>query len=191
MSCSTQQSQRLSHSFKQAGRPFKKAALVAGLLLTLAGAEAGAAELKSAAQAASAPMTQLVLPDVKGGQASLADFKGQVVLVDFWASWCGPCRQSFPWMNRLQSQYGAQGLKVVAINLDQEAELAREFLQEVPAQFTVLLDTDAQLPGEYGVMGMPSSYLIDRKGRIRAQHIGFHSDRVADYETSIKTLLAE
>lgn len=171
--------------------PLKKQLVVVGIALAVLNAQAGASELESAQQAQVAPMTQVSLPNVKGGAASLADFKGKVVLVDFWASWCGPCRQSFPWMNKLQSQYKSDGLEVIAINLDQEADLATEFLQEVPAQFTVLLDTDAQLPGEYGVMGMPSSYLIDRNGKIRAQHIGFHSDRVNGYEDTIKALLAE
>ncbi len=170
---------------------FKKQLVAAGLALTVFSAHAAASELDSVQHAQLAPMTQVSLPNVKGGAASLADFKGKVVLVDFWASWCSPCRQSFPWMNKLQQQYQAEGLEVVAINLDQEVELATDFLQEVPAQFTVLLDTDAQLPGEYGVMGMPSSYLIDRNGKIRAQHIGFHSDRVKGYEDTIKALLAE
>ena len=170
---------------------FKKQLLAAGLSLTVLSTQVLASELQPVQQAQLAPMTQVSLPDVKGGAASLSDFEGKVVLVDFWASWCGPCRQSFPWMNKLQQQYQAEGLEVVAINLDQDVELASEFLQDVPAQFTVLLDTDAQLPGEYGVMGMPSSYLIDRNGKIRAQHIGFHSDRVKDYEDTIKALLAE
>ncbi len=170
---------------------FKKQLVAAGLSLTVLSTQVVASELKPAQQAQLAPMTQVSLPDVKGGAASLSDFKGKVVLVDFWASWCGPCRQSFPWMNQLQDTYRAEGLEVIAINLDQEAELAKAFLQDVPAQFTVLLDTDAQLPGEYGVIGMPSSYLIDRNGKIRAQHIGFHSDRVKDYEDTIKALLSE
>ncbi|WP_417597675.1 TlpA family protein disulfide reductase [Oceanospirillum sp.] len=170
---------------------FKKQLVAAGITLTVLSTQVAASELQSVQQAQLAPMSQVSLPDVNGGVASLSDFKGKVVLVDFWASWCGPCRQSFPWMNQLQDTYRAEGLEVVAINLDQEAELAKAFLQDVPAQFTVLLDTDAQLPDEYGVMGMPSSYLIDRNGKIRAQHIGFHSDRVKDYEDSIKALLAE
>jgi len=91
----------------------------------------------------------------------------------------------------MQQQYRAEGLEVVAINLDEEPELAREFLRQVPAQFTVLLDSDAQLPDAFGLIGMPSSYLIDRQGRLRAQHIGFHANRVAEYESSIKALLAE
>lgn len=170
---------------------FRKQFIAAGIAITVLSGQVVASDLEPVQKAQLAPMTQVSLPDVKGGSATLSDYKGKVVLVDFWASWCGPCRQSFPWMNSLQEQYRADGLEVVAINLDQEAELAKEFLQEVPAQFTVLLDTDAQLPGEYGVMGMPSSYLIDRNGKIRAQHIGFHSDRIKNYEDTIKALLAE
>ena len=136
-------------------------------------------------------MASTPLSSVGGQKTTLADFKGKVVLIDFWASWCGPCRQSFPWMNGMQQQYRAEGLEVVAINLDEEPELAREFLRQMPAQFTVLLDSDAQLPDAFGLIGMPSSYLIDRQGRLRAQHIGFHANRVAEYENSIKALLAE
>ena len=177
----------------------KKSLISVGLVLTLSGAPliTYAVDIEPADQAIYAPMAQVSLPDINGGSATLADYRGQVVLVDFWASWCGPCRQSFPWMNQLQQRYGAEssygdkGLKVVAINLDQDAELAREFLQDIPAQFTVLLDTEAQLPEAYGVIGMPSSYLIDRNGKVRAQHIGFHQDRLDGYEETIKTLLAE
>ena len=147
--------------------------------------------LNQAQEAKPVPMASTPLSSVGGQKTTLADFKGNVLLIDFWASWCGPCRQSFPWMNGMQQQYRAEGLEVVAINLDEEPELAREFLRQVPAQFTVLLDSDAQLPDAFGLIGMPSSYLIDRQGRLRAQHIGFHANRVAEYENSIKALLAE
>jgi len=150
-----------------------------------------AADITPAAAASPAPSAQVRLPDIKGGSATLADFRGQVVLLDFWASWCGPCRESFPWMNSLQQRFGEQGLKVVAVNLDDDSAAAREFLQQLPAQFTVLLDPDAQLPETFAVMGMPSSYLLDRQGRLRATHVGFHSQRIPDYENTIKTLLAE
>lgn len=147
--------------------------------------------LTPVAEASPAPMSQTALPSLEGGELSLDDLKGQVVLVDFWASWCGPCRESFPWMNSVQQRYGDDGLVIVGVNLDQESSAARAFLQQVPANFTIVFDSAARLPEAYGLMGMPSSYLLDRQGRIRATHTGFHSGRVDEYEANIAALLAE
>lgn len=134
-------------------------------------------------------------PDVQlptsQGQVRLQDLRGQVVLVDFWASWCGPCRQSFPWMNDMQARYGEQGLKILAINVDAEREDAERFLRDLPARFTVAFDPQGQSPERFGVMGMPSAYLIDRDGRIHRQHIGFHPDRAQGYEDEIRALLTQ
>ncbi|MBE0507308.1 MAG: TlpA family protein disulfide reductase [Marinospirillum sp.] len=150
-----------------------------------------AAELVPIAQAQQAPLLNQRLPDMKGGDASLAELQGKVVLVDFWASWCGPCRESFPWMNAMQEKYAKQGLVVVGVNLDQQPQQALDFLQQVPANFTLLQDSKASLPEAYGLIGMPSSYLLDRQGRLRATHTGFHASRVNEYEASIQQLLAE
>lgn len=160
-------------------------------LLALMVAAVQADELMDAASAARAPMDNQALPKINGGELALNDLRGQVVLLDFWASWCGPCRESFPWMNTIQQRYGDDGLVIIGVNLDQDTEAARAFLQAVPADFTVLVDAQAQWPEAYGLIGMPSSYLIDRQGRIRATHTGFHSNRVANYEASIQQLLAE
>lgn len=150
--------------------------------------------LISIEQAQLAPLLNqklLNLGHSKQGKTSLSDFNGKVVLLDFWASWCGPCRASFPWMNKIMKRYQDKGLEVVAINLDQEAILATEFLKQVPANFTVLQDDTALMPEAYGLIGMPSSYLIDKQGRLRAVHIGFHNNKVNEYESTIIELLQE
>jgi len=145
-------------------------------------------------QAQQAPKFRHGLPNLNSSSASqlsLSDFKGKVVLLDFWASWCGPCRASFPWMNKVMTKHQNSGFEVIAINLDQEVALAEEFLSQVPANFTILQDENAVMPEAYGLIGMPSSYLIDRKGYLRAVHIGFHANKEDEYEAAIMTLLKE
>lgn len=146
-----------------------------------------------AVEAAALPEGAEYAPDfeliAKDGPIRLSDYKGQVVLLDFWASWCGPCRESFPWMNKMQKQYGDKGLNIIAVNVDQERALAEAFLTELPAHFMVAFDSAGKTPEQYQVMGMPSSYLIDGKGQIVASHIGFHPDKTAEYEAAISALL--
>ena len=103
----------------------------------------------------------------------LSEYRGQVVYIDFWASWCGPCRQSFPWMNELHDRYAEQGLVVVAVNLDESRDDARRFLDQVPARFPIVFHPEGNLPDQYGVQAMPSSYLVDRDGRIVHRELGF------------------
>jgi thiol-disulfide isomerase/thioredoxin len=114
-------------------------------------------------------------PALDTGKAlNVADYKGQVVYLDFWASWCGPCRQSFPFMNELQREFGGKGLQIVAVSVDKAADDARRFLSRYPAQFATVLDTSGVCPAAYQLQGMPSSYVIDRSGTVRAIHAGFH-----------------
>jgi len=124
------------------------------------------------------------------GEVTLSQFRGQVVYVDFWASWCGPCRKSFPWMSDLQDRYQAQGLKVIAVNLDSDRALGEKFLARYPARFTVAYNPRGDIAEAYGVTGMPTSYLVDREGRIHAEHLGFRESELADVETQIRALLA-
>lgn len=159
------------------------------MLLSLVSAQA--ANITPVNQAELAPMRDFNLSEIGGGELSLGELQGQVVLVDFWASWCGPCRESFPWMNAIQQRYMDDGLVVLGINLDQDAAAAESFLKTVPANFTLVRDPDARLLEAFGLIGMPSSYLLDRQGRIRATHTGFHAGRADDYEASIQQLLAE
>lgn len=167
------------------------AALMLGITTLGFISSTSAAELIPITQAQEAPLLNQRLPDMKGGEMALADLQGKVVMVDFWASWCGPCRESFPWLNTMQEKYAEQGLVVVGVNLDKQPKQALDFLKQVPANFTLLLDNKAILPEAYGLIGMPSSYLLDRQGRLRATHTGFNVGRVNEYEASIQQLLAE
>lgn len=123
------------------------------------------------------------------GNIKLSDFKGKVIYLDFWASWCIPCRKSFPWMSDLQKRYGNKGFKVIAVNLDQEQDKARAFLQKIPANFTVAFDPEGISATAFKVKGMPSTYLIDRTGKITFSHIGFREKEIPAMELKIKQLL--
>lgn len=100
------------------------------------------------------------------GAVKLGDFKGKTVYLDFWASWCGPCKQSFPWMNEMQSRYGAKGLRVVGINVDQKTDDAKAFLNDNPARFDVAFDQPGKTPRTYAIKGMPTSVLIGPDGKV-------------------------
>jgi len=121
----------------------------------------------------------------------LDSLKGKVVLLDFWASWCSPCRQSFPWMNEMQRRYAGSDLLVVAINLDQDRKQAEKFLAAVPAGFRVEFDPAGTLATQFGVTAMPMSFLIDRSGTVRERHSGFREALKAQREQSILKLLKE
>ena len=118
----------------------------------------------------------------------LSELKGQVIYLDFWASWCTPCRKSFPWMNEMQNKYKKDGLKIVAVNLDKSRDLIDKFLLRTPAEFTIAFDPGGQLAQSYNLVGMPTSYLIDRLGHIQATHIGFRKKDKAKLEAKIQGL---
>ena len=119
------------------------------------------------------PAPDIILPDESGQPVRLFDLLGQFVYVDFWASWCGPCRQSFPWMNQLSMRSEMAALNVLAINVDENLGDASVFLRRNPAQFTVLYDPTGRVAANYQLPGMPTSFLIGPDGRIRWRHIGF------------------
>lgn len=141
------------------------------LLPALAGA---AEQLLTATQAPAAPSCALTIQGDPGPSA-LDKFLGQVVYVDFWASWCGPCRQSFPFMNQLQAAFANQKLVVLAVNLDEEAADGQTFLAAHPANFKVASGANQECAASFHVEAMPSSYLIDRAGKVRYIHHGFRA----------------
>ena len=118
-------------------------------------------------------------------------YRGKVVYLDFWASWCGPCRQSFPWLSDMERQFKSQDFVVIAVNVDLDHERALNFLNEYPAEFPIIYDPAGDLATAYKVSGMPSAVLIDRTGHIRYQHAGFSIKKKDQYEEHIQALLSE
>jgi thiol-disulfide isomerase/thioredoxin len=126
------------------------------------------------------------LPGAKA-DIKLAEYRGKAVYIDFWASWCDPCRKSFPWMNEIQAKYGSK-LKVIAINLDQDRAEADKFLKQNQPKFAIAFDPAGKTAEAYKVKAMPSSYLIDPKGKIVSSHAGFRSQDKAELEKLIEQL---
>jgi len=129
--------------------------------------------------------------DLSGRLAAvkLSDYKGKTVYLDFWASWCGPCKQSFPWMNEMQARYGAKGLRVVGVNVDQKTDAANAFLRSHPANFELLFDPTGKTPKSYAIKAMPTSVLIGPDGTVLHVHSGFKDDERAMLEQQIKQAL--
>ena len=134
-----------------------------------------------------------VAPDfnlpTRSSSITLPELKGKVVYLDFWASWCHPCKQSFPWLNELQAKYKDQGLVVLGINLDKDRSQADAFLKHTPANFTIAFDPEADTASVFKVKGMPSSFLMDRNGLIQAEHKGFRDKDKAKMEQAVAQLL--
>ena len=113
---------------------------------------------------------------LNGKQLSLDNFKGQVVYLDFWASWCKPCQKSFPFMEQLSRKYGERGLVVIAVNLDEDPNDMMDFLVQIdPTSFFVAANVKGDIATRYNVQAMPSTYLIGRDGKIKMRHLGFNT----------------
>lgn len=140
------------------------------------------------AQDSQAPEFQLTTAT---GIISNHDLKGKVIYLDFWASWCHPCRKSFPWLNDMHARYGQNGLEIVAVNLDKDKSLADQFLKLLPANFNIAYDPETVSAKAFSVKGLPTSFLIDHRGDIRYQHKGFREKDKARLEQLIIQLLKE
>jgi thiol-disulfide isomerase/thioredoxin len=128
---------------------------------------------------------------VGGIPADLGQFRGKVLYVDFWASWCVPCLLSFPFMNDLQSAYGPRGLQVVAVNMDDKPGDMDKFLDKHPASFAVGAGPNGPCAKALGVATMPTSFLIGRDGAVHSSHAGFRTDDAAPLRTEVEGLLSE
>ena len=121
----------------------------------------------------------------------LAQYRGKVVYLDFWASWCIPCRQSFPWMSDVSQAFSQRGLVVVAVNLDKDRAAADKFLRSHPPAFGIVYDPTAALAKKYDIKAMPTSILIGRDGKMIAVHPGFHEDDESAYSHQIEQALGD
>jgi thiol-disulfide isomerase/thioredoxin len=119
----------------------------------------------------------------------LKDYRGRVVYLDFWASWCGPCRQSLPALDKLQQEYSPQDFVVLAINLDEQNEDALAFLEQYPVSYTVLTEKTGKTQRAYELVGLPSSVLIDQRGEIIGMFQGFHPDHIRRIKKALSYLL--
>ena len=124
-------------------------------------------------------------------QIDLHEYAGKVVYLDFWASWCAPCRQSFPWMNDVQAAYAGQGLVIIAVNVDKEPSLAQKFLDAHRPVFRIAYDPKGTIAAGYDIKAMPTSILIGRDGRVRVVHQGFHPEEEYEYVSHIEAALRE
>ncbi|HET8694068.1 MAG TPA: TlpA disulfide reductase family protein [Aquabacterium sp.] len=145
--------------------------------------------LAGPALAASAATPAVSLHVTPQGQLDLSDWKDKVVYVDFWASWCGPCKQSFPWMIDAQNRFAKRGFVVVGVNVDKDPELAARFLKQFNPPFPIAYDPDGLLADKMKVAGMPTSMIFDRHGKVRFVHTGFRQEERSELENEINTLL--
>jgi len=154
--------------------------LIAALLLLVAAAATHGAE----------PPADLALRRLDGSAFALASLRGKVVVLDFWASWCIPCRSSFPYFDALQRKYAAQGLAVVGLTLEEDGDGIAAFLDEIPVDFPIVRDPSGKAGEAFDVVAMPTTFLLDREGKVAARFEGGDKKTHAQLETAVATLLA-
>jgi len=131
------------------------------------------------------------LASSSGSEVNLAQYKGQVVMINFWASWCGPCRQEMPLLESIYKKYGRMGFTLLGVNVEPDSQAANEWLKQTPVSFPILYDKDSKVSKLYDVAGMPSTVLIDRSGKLRMLHRGYKPGDENEYLDSIRTLIRE
>ena len=137
------------------------------------------------------PAPAFTLASRAGQDVSLAQYKGQVVMLNFWASWCGPCRQEMPLLESIYRKYGKMGFTMIGVNVEPDSNAANEWLKATPVTFPILYDRDSKVSKLYDVAGMPSTVIIDRTGKLRVLHRGYKPGDENEYLDSIRTLIRE
>jgi peroxiredoxin len=158
-------------------------------ILTLAIGCAAALAVTAGEVAGPAPAFSLQARD--GGSVALGDLAGQVVMVNFWATWCGPCREEMPHLEALYQRYSDLGFTLLGVNVEEDASGADKFLAETPVSFPILFDPANEVSRLYEVIAMPSTVLIDRSGQLRFIHHGYKPGYENDYQSQIRALLRE
>jgi peroxiredoxin len=137
------------------------------------------------------PAENFTLKSNSGENIRLSEYRGQVVLINFWASWCGPCRQEMPHLEAIHQKYQNLGFTVFGVNVEQNRELADKILRDIPVSFPILFDDANQVSEQYDVDAMPVTVLVDRRGQIRFMHRGYKPGYEREYERQVRTLVKE
>ncbi|MDE2221318.1 MAG: TlpA family protein disulfide reductase [Gammaproteobacteria bacterium] len=140
---------------------------------------------------AGAPAPDFQLGSNDGKQVSLDSFKGKVVLVNFWASWCGPCRKEMPILEQLNREYHNRGVALLGVNVEPDSAAASDWLKATPVSFPILFDVDSKVSKLYQVEGMPNTVILDRKGNVRYIHRGYQPGAENEYLDQIRALIRE
>jgi peroxiredoxin len=137
------------------------------------------------------PAPDFTLKSRSGENIKLSELRGNVVMVNFWASWCGPCRQEMPLLQQLYERYKDMGFTLLGVNVDEEPGAGDKVLKEIPVSFPVLYDSKNQVSQTYNVKAMPSTFMIDRDGKVRHLHKGYMPGYEDEYQQQIRSLLRE
>jgi len=151
----------------------------------------GAASLALAAGDTGGPAPAFTLTDLAGNSAALSQYKGQVVMVNFWATWCGPCQQEMPLLDQMYRKFKPAGFTLIGVNVDKDAPPVKDLLTRKPVSFPVLLDPSNTVSKSYHVDEMPSSVIIDRQGNVRYVHRGYKPGDENEYQDRIRQLIRE
>lgn len=161
---------------------------ISGVLCALLGAVVVVAP--ASALDAGAKMPEIGLKDLSGKTVDLSSLAGKVVIIDFWATWCAPCKEELPELEKLHKKYGSKGLAVLGVSIDKEAGVVKPFLDKMKITFPVVHDAGHALAGKYAPPRMPSSYIVDKKGIVRYVHGGYRASDAAEFEKQVQELLA-
>ncbi|MFQ5636222.1 MAG: TlpA disulfide reductase family protein [Gammaproteobacteria bacterium] len=171
----------------------KKMKKIERIARLVAGALVMGLSMTAPVHAGDAPMAapDFVLPDAHGTAVRLSDLKGQVVMINFWASWCGPCRQEMPLLEAIHRKYERLGFTLLGVNVEENPADAQAWLADRPVSFPVLYDPANAVSKQYDVVAMPSTVLIDRRGRVRYLHHGYKPGYENQYMDQVRALARE